>query len=447
MKTKIVITLGPSTSEEGLIQQATSNGVSALRINTAHGSPDAWLNLIRKARKACKAPIIIDLVGHSIRYKGVDLGIKKGVSVTIKDSDLNTKISSKLKKGQRLIINEGQINAIITSANNSEFTFKTRTDGALTKNNKLTIPGLNIKINILNNNTREAIKIVNDEKIEFVALSFTQDANDLKNLKKLVPDSLVIAKIENEQGVRKHEEIISESDAIIIGRGDLGAELKISHVPMIQKELIKACNKLAKPVIVATQILESMINTPYPTRAEASDIANAILDGADALMLSGETTIGKYPLECVKVINEVSEVTENRQRTAITTNGSHNISDAITQSVVELSYKLKIDKVITITRSGYTARMISRLKPKAEIIAFSNNPKTINSLSLSHGVNAHLINKQELSINECASELNKHNLVTKKDLVIFAGGFNVEKTGVTNMIQINTGETIIDGNL
>lgn len=447
MKTKLVITLGPSTSEEGLINQVTSNGVSALRINTAHGNPEAWLDLIRKARRACKAPIIIDLVGHSIRYKGVDLGIKKGVAVTIKDADLNTKISSKLKKGQRLIINEGQINAVITSANNNELTFKTRTDGALTKNNKLTIPGLNIKTGILNNNTREAIKIVNDEKIEFVALSFTQDANDLRNLKKLMPDSLVIAKIEDEQGVKKHEEIINESDAIIIGRGDLGAELKISHVPMIQKELIKACNKLAKPVIVATQILESMINTPYPTRAEASDIANAILDGADALMLSGETTIGKYPLECVKIINEVSEATENRQRTLISPNGSHNISDAITQSVVELVYKLKIDKIITITRSGYTARMISRLKPKAEIIAFSNNTKTISSLSLSHGVNAHLINKQELSINECASELNKHNLITKKDLVIFAGGFNVEKTGVTNMIQINTGETIINGNL
>ncbi|HLE06293.1 MAG TPA: pyruvate kinase, partial [Candidatus Nanoarchaeia archaeon] len=282
MKTKIVITLGPSTSDEGLIQQITSNNVSALRINTAHGDPNAWTDLIRKARRASKAPIIIDLVGHSIRYKGVDLGIKKGVSVTIKDADLNTHISAKLKRGQRLIINEGEINAIITSANNNEFTFKTKTDGVLTKNNKLTVPGLSIKTNVLNNNTRDAIRIVNEEKIEFVALSFTQDANDLKNLKKLVPDSLVIAKIEDETGVRKHEEIINESDAIIIGRGDLGAELKISHVPMIQKELIKACNKLAKPVIVATQILESMINTPYPTRAEASDIANAILDGADA---------------------------------------------------------------------------------------------------------------------------------------------------------------------
>lgn len=446
MKTKLIVTLGPSTNDELLLKRLSDESVSAFRINTAHGNPASWLELIRKARRACKIPIIIDLIGNSIRYKGVDLGIKKGVAVTIKDTDLNTKISSKLKKGQKLIINEGQINGIITSANNSEFSFKTRTDGLLTKNNKLTIPGLKIKNNILNNNTAEAIKIINQEKIEFTALSFTQDANDLKNLKKLIPESLIIAKIEDENGLKNQEEIINESNAIIIGRGDLGAELKISQIPTIQKELIKSCNKLAKPVIVATQILESMIKNPYPTRAEVSDIANAIIDGADALMLSGETTIGKYPEECVKVIKEVSEVTDKQLKTLIPTTTLNSVSEGITRAVVELSTSLKINKIITITRSGYTARMISRLKPKADLIAFSNSKKTVNSLSLSQGVKAYLIEKQELSINECANELIKNSLINKKDLLIFAGGFNVGKTGVTNMIQINNGETLLNGN-
>jgi pyruvate kinase len=452
-KTKILVTLGPATKGVVTIRELINTGIDAVRLNLSHGSYDSFENMFDSIHTACtqeNTPLatLVDLQGPKIRVGELETPtvlLKTGnlIEITTDDIKGNENIISTSYKslvqdakiGNKVLINDGLIRLTIQEKKISSLICKIDNGGILSPKKGMNLPGMKLSTPSITQKDYEDLEFVLKHRVDYIALSFVRSADDVMELKNWLKDKgkniPVIAKIEKSEAVDNLDSIINIADGIMIARGDLGVELPPQDVPVLQKAIIKKCNQIGKLVITATQMLESMIHSPIPTRAEASDVANAVWDGSDVVMLSGETSVGEFPVRTVKMMNDILKKTElhfedNRNINYLTPKDlQDNLFDSIGRSIVEMSKQINAKAIVVFTFKGRTARIISKYKPEARIIAISNSFDTMNNLSLWWGVTSifrETFDKEHLAIDDAKELILSCGLVEKGDLVIFTAG-------------------------
>jgi pyruvate kinase len=449
-KTKILATLGPQTSSVDKIKQLISSGVDAVRLNMSHGDHNFYSTLfenIHTARTELNSPLAIlaDLQGPKIRIGELsepqtEIFSGQEIEITIEDILGNEKIISTSYKdlqrdavvGDLILINDGLIRLKIISKKKSSVVCEIENGGILSPRKGMNLPGMKLSTPCITEKDFENLEFLNNKPVDYIALSFVRKAEDIIQLKdwlskngKSIP---VIAKIEKKEAIDSFDSILNAVDGIMVARGDLGVELSPARVPVIQKEIIKRCNETGKLVITATQMLESMINSPIPTRAEAADVANAVWDGTDVVMLSGETSVGKFPVETVKMMNEI--ITNAEQHYSSNENIKfqipealeENLFDSVLKGITSVAEQTKAYAIVVFTYKGRAARGLAKFRPTARIIALSDSFETMNNLCLRWGVNSLFINKidkQNAAIEDAKNLILNAGLVNKGELVIF----------------------------
>lgn len=456
-KTKIVCTIGPASSSPGKLKQLLKAGMNIARLNLAHGSADEHIEVINNIRNISEeqntpCSIMADIPGPEIRFEGLSQVQKVNTNEIIKLSlsKENSPLFKIIENNDQIIIGDGDILLTVKSVKKNEITAKVIDGGILKQNQRLNIRGKTINLPSLTKKDISNIEWAAKSGIDFFALSFVKDKQDILSLKKLLrtfdSNAEIIAKIETIDAVKNIDEIIENSDAMMIARGDLGICFSPEETPIIQKEVIKKVLRVGKPIITATQMLESMVYNSRPTRAEASDVANAIFDGTDAVMLSEETAIGQYPVETVKVMSRIAKRTEeslDNKSFLLMPEAEFKVSSthAISFACVELAYTLKAKAIVTSTQSGTTARQVAKYKPNIPIIAITPNQGTYRRLLLSWGVIPILIKSSE-NIDEMfdrAVEVARGLKIAKKgDTLIITAGVKVNVPGTTNLIKVET---------
>lgn len=478
MRTKIVCTIGPSSESEEVLEQLIKEGMSVARLNFSHGSiPEHKIKIdrIKKVREKLKRPVAImfDTKGPEIRlgnlkddmepYLHVDdeyilttediIGDEKIASISYKE------LPKDIKKGDSILIDDGLIELKVESVTGNEIHTKVVNGGFIKSKKGVNVPNVKLRLPSLTEKDIADLKFGVKEDIDFVAASFVRTKEDVLNIRSVLESEgmyniQIISKIENKEGLENIDAIIEVSDGIMVARGDLGVEIPTEEVPIIQKEIIKKCNLKGKPVITATQMLDSMIRNPRPTRAEANDVANAVLDGSDAIMLSGETASGAYPIEAVRTMAKIARAMEESidygelLREKILMN-DRNITNSIGKSTCQIAADINADAIITATTSGGTSRAIAKFRPKNQIIAVTTDDKVRRQLSLTWGVEA-LISEKIFSTDEVianAVEISKsHGYVKSSDTVVLTAGVPVGLAGSTNLIKVQTvGELMVRG--
>jgi len=445
-KTKIVATIGPGSMKLETMKAMYAAGMDAVRINTAHGDFDQYSEIIRMTRAVGEIPIIMDLKGPEVRVRaGKPREVNAGDLVVAGFADEVLSFSydfyDEVSVGDRIAIDDGTINTKVDRKRDGTLTLRVVDGGVIQTNKGVNIPGKRLNVPQLSPKDLEAIEYSQEKEVEFLALSFTRGADDVANLRKRMSSSkqAIIAKIENEAGVLHIAEILEEADALMVARGDLGVEIECQRVPLIQKDLIRRCNHRGKVVIIATQMLETMVDKRNPTRAETSDVANAILDGSDAVMLSAETSIGKYPVRSVDMMTKIALEAERVLTGQISANGFHNISETVSRSIDMIARSMPLDKIVTLTRSGYTARMIARFKPQQPIIAVASDRMVKRQLELAFGVTpvyARYHEADDIILNACQILVRK-GLLEHDDYVLFTAGVRTETPHESNLIEIH----------
>lgn len=445
-KTKIVATIGPGSMKLETMKAMYAAGMDAVRINTAHGDFDQYDHIIAMTRAIGDIPIIMDIKGPEVRVRSRSpRQVKAGDLIVAGFGDDELSFSydfyDEVRVGDRIAIDDGTINTKVDEKDDGMLTLRIVDGGVIQTNKGVNIPGKRLKIPRLSPKDLKAIEYSQKKQVEFLALSFTRNADDIANLRKRMGPSkqAIIAKIENEEGVLNVTEILEEADALMVARGDLGVEIECQRVPLIQKELIRRCNQRGKVVITATQMLETMVDKPNPTRAETSDVANAILDGSDAVMLSAETSIGKYPVKSVEMMAKIAVEAERALTGQIPANGFQNISETVSRSIEMIARSMPLDKIVTLTRSGYTARMIARFRPQQPIIAIASDVMVTRQLELVFGVTpvyARYREADDIILNACEILMGKR-LVERDDYVLFTAGVRTETPHQSNLIEIH----------
>lgn len=460
-RTKIVCTIGPASESPEKVRELLHAGMDVARLNFSHGTHDEHgrriLTLKEEAAKFDKhLGILLDTKGPEIRT-----GMVQEPGVTLEDDaifilDLDTKNGSservgityenlwqEVEIGTHILLDDGQIDLEVISSQQGVITTKVRNGGVLKSQKGVNVPNINIKLPAVTEKDISDIQFGLEQGIDFIAASFTRKADDVLAVRRIVEEAgasiKIIAKIENREGIENLESILEVADGLMVARGDLGVEIPVEEVPMHQKEMIRMCNMQGKPVIVATQMLDSMIRQPRPTRAEASDVANAILDGTDAIMLSGETAAGKFPVEAVKMMDKIAKRTESVLWETSARHPHLNVAEAISYASYTIAGDLEAKAILTPTQSGLTARMISKYRPKALIIAATPYPHVARYLSLQWGVQPLVISESSgtdqllsVAVNAALSK----TLVSTGDLVVITAGVPVGKAGTTNMIKV-----------
>lgn len=464
-RTKIVATLGPAST--GKIKQLIQAGVSMFRINTSHGTEEehiATIDSIKKIRKELNVniPILVDLQGPKIRVGNIKepVAIAEGQVIVLKHSKKEESgiipvdyagIADDVKVGDTILLDDGNI---VLKANKIEnkCVFAEVIHGSLIKPRKgINLPGTTASLDVITPRDKKFMLMAVMHDVDYLALSFVRNAEDVlqakKYLKKLGDETLpIIAKIEKPQAVVDFNNIIKVADGIMVARGDLGIEMSPQDVPVVQKKIIAIANKCKKPCIVATQMLESMINNPIPTRAEASDVANAIIDGADAVMLSGETAVGKYPVEAVQMMQSIAKNTE--KSSLIRTDIEAEVVDtfektpqAMSNAAIRMAKDLEAKAIISFTHSGYTPRLLSKLKPSIPFLAMSDSLQTCRRLNLYWGVTSYMSDNDGVLDQTVLLEIDKNlknNCNLKNgDTVVLIGSIPHLITGRTNFIRIH----------
>ncbi|AZS16500.1 pyruvate kinase [Paenibacillus lutimineralis] len=466
-KTKIVCTIGPSSESLENTKKLIMAGMNVARLNFSHGDFEEHGNRIKTIRQASKElgktiAILLDTKGPEIRTGKLKeepielvqdefitltteeiLGDKSRISVTYKE------LPGDVKVGSTILIDDGLIGLTVEEVQGTEIKCRIVNGGTIKSKKGVNVPGVNISLPGITEKDANDIKFGVEQGIDFIAASFVRKASDVLEIRKLL-ESLnaahiqIISKIENQQGVDNLDEILEVSDGLMVARGDLGVEIPAEDVPLVQKLMIEKCNRVGKPVITATQMLDSMQRNPRPTRAEASDVANAILDGTDAIMLSGETAAGKYPVESVRTMSRIAEKAESaldyhgilvKQRIAQETTVTEAISQAVTTSALELNAKA----IITSTETGYTARMVSKYRPQAPIIAVTTQDQTLRRLALNWGVipvKGHTATSTDEMFDNAMKGGLDSGVVVDGDLVVITAGIPLGSSGSTNLIKI-----------
>ena len=475
-KTKIVCTLGPAVDNEAMLKNLMLKGMNVARINFSHGSHEEHkkrVDLFKKVRDNLKLPIplLLDTKGPEIRigkFENKEVILKEGEDFTLVNEDMlgdQTKATvtykdlyNDVKRGSSILINDGLVELEVLEIIDKDIRCRIINGGAIGNNKGVNIPGATINLPSMTGKDIEDIKFGVENDFDFIAASFVRKAQDVIEIKKVLEknnggDIKVIAKIENREGIDNIDEIIKVSDGIMVARGDLGVEIPVEEVPIVQKLLIEKCYLAGKPVITATQMLDSMIRNPRPTRAETSDIANAIYDGTSAIMLSGETAVGKYPLESVITMARIASKAENsidywnsfsRHHTMAT-----NVTDAIGHATCTTAQDLKAAAIITVTHSGKTAKMISRFRPECPIIATTIYEKVQRQLNLSWGVIPYKVenaNSTDELFDTGVDKALESGMVKFGDLVVITAGVPIGISGTTNILKVHiVGKVLVQG--
>lgn len=467
-KTKIVATVGPSCDSYDKLLSLVIAGVNVFRLNFSHGTLESKKDIIQRIRKINKTEpynvaILGDLQGPKLRVGQIEnnalevragdvltftnekcVGNKEKIYVSYPDLHKDVKV------GNVILIDDGKIEVKVTEITGENNVKALVTIGGILSSNKgVNLPDTKISLPCLTEKDLEDLAFIIEQDIDWVALSFVRSVNDIVTLRNKLDEKSskikIIAKIEKPEAVTNIREIILESDGIMIARGDLGVELPVEQVPMIQKNIIRKCIHRAKPVIVATQMMESMMDRVKPNRSEITDVANAVLEGSDAVMLSGETAMGQHPALVVETMKKIIEEVEkediiyNRNLTPLSHSPSF-LSDALCYNACRIAEDVNADALIGMTQSGYTAFMLSSYRPKAPLFIFTKIEKLVNQLSLSWGVRA-LYYAEEESIDDILSDqltiLRERNFVKSGDVVINTGSLPIEAHAPTNMLKIS----------
>lgn len=443
-KTKIICTIGPASIQKKIIDKMDKAGMNGVRINTAYGNLDQYKSIIENVRDIAETPIILDIKGPEIRlYSKEEKYVQENefIKIGFKNEDIrfNHDFYDEIGPGDEVYIDNGKIWTRIVGKNEGIVKLKVIDGGKISNGKGVNIPNKGFAIPTLSEKDLEIIEFAKELGVEYIALSFTRNAEDVRKVKESGYKGAIIAKIENSKGVTNFDEILEIAECIMIARGDLGVEIETERVPMIQKTIIKKCNQEGKTVITATEMLESMINDQIPSRAEVSDIANAILDGTDAIMLSGETSIGKYPIESVSMMSRIACETEKSVQSNVVDGKFINITDTISKAVQRISTSMPLDKIVAITRSGYTARMIARLKISQPIIAVTSDETVKKQLKLVYGVYPMKMeyHKKDDPILVVAKKLHSKKMIEDKETVLFTAAFRTTQEHASNLIEIH----------
>ena len=451
-KTKILCTVGPTSISHEVLKKMYQAGMNGVRINTAFGSFNQYEEIVKNVRKTGDIPVLLDLKGPEIRVNlAGTIHLKTGDLVEIGSGnpiEFNYSIYDQLNIGDKVLIDDGKVSMRIKEKDKSQIRLVVDRGGKVEDGKGVNIPGKRLTVPSVSTKDLKALSLLGKHPVDFIALSFVREREDLTNLRRFTRDLQVeiIAKIENHQGVENFEEILKEADGIMVARGDLGVEVNLERVPLIQKYIIQRCNQEGKLAITATEMLESMTNSPTPTRAEVSDVANAILDGTDTLMLSGETAIGKYPEETVSMMTKIAKEVEDSIRTSMREEKYRNISSTVSKSIWQIAETMPLDKVITMTRTGYTPKVITRFKLHQPIIAVTVSKIVKNQLELYYGVQPIQFDydKERDRVLSVAQMLHSKGILREEDTAIFTAGIRTSKPHASNLIEIHTVKELLD---
>lgn len=467
-KTKIVATLGPASSDKETLRQMFLEGMNVCRMNFSHGAREVHAKVIETIRElndetGLNVAILADLQGPKIRTDEMEnngIELVTGSTVTIlTEKVLGTsqrfsinysKLPQDVHPGERILLDDGKLILEVVKTNGkSEIEAVVVYGGTLSSKKGVNFPNTRISMPSLTEKDKEDLAFAIEQNVDWIGLSFVRSARDIIELKHIISHShgkaKVIAKIEKPEAIDDIDEIIRVSDALMVARGDLGVEVPYERVPLIQKMLINKCAIQAKPIIVATQMMESMITNLTPSRAEVNDVANAVLDGADAVMLSGETSVGIHPIEVIKTMAKIVREMEdfdgiyNKEELPEKTNDRF-ISDSICFNACRLSQRVEADAIITMSFSGYTAYKIASQRPKAPIFVFTSNKQILTQLNLIWGVRGLYYNKRistDHSIADIKHILKKEGLLKTGDLVINIASIPIEENGKSNMLKLS----------
>ncbi|MCP8322621.1 MAG: pyruvate kinase [Candidatus Methylarchaceae archaeon HK02M2] len=449
-KTKIICSIGPASLQTGILQKMYQEGMNGVRINAAYGTLSQYKLIIDNIRKTADIPIIIDIKGPEIRLRAKQKKItKKGdiLKIGFKNEEINFNhdFYDGMSIDDEVYIDNGKIKTQVIEKKDGILSLLVMNNGEIDDGKGVNIPNKKFSIPTLSMRDLEIIEFAKENNLEFIALSFTRNVQDIQNLKSKAKGE-IIAKIENAEGLKNFKEILDAVEYIMIARGDLGVEIKPENVPLAQKSIIRLCNQKGKTVVTATEMLESMIYQPNPTRAEVSDVANAILDGTDVMMLSGETSIGQYPVEAVSMMSRIAKETEKAVESNVKNGKFISISDTISKSIKSVCQSMLIDKIVTLTRSGYTAKMISRFKILQPIIAVTPEKKVKNHLELVFGVypiNIDYSNEKD-RIMFLANQLRTIGLINDEDNVLFTAAVRTRTKHASNLIEIHNIKELMD---
>ncbi|MCW4023026.1 MAG: pyruvate kinase [Candidatus Bathyarchaeota archaeon] len=452
-KPKIVCTIGPASVETKILQRMVNAGMNCARINTAYGDFDSYKQIVENVRNVSDLPILIDLKGPEIRLKTdeqqiVKVGDKLDVGFNGESISFNHDFIAEMNVGDIVYIDNGRIKTAVSEKTSNSLRLLVEHGGVISDGKGVNVPNKILKVPTLSQRDKKIIEFAKKIDIEFLALSFTRNAKDVTNLRSTAKgfNGAILSKIENFEGITNFKEILEASDAIMIARGDLGVEIPSEKVPLVQKSLIRMCNQEGKPVVTATEMLESMMQHPHPTRAEVSDVANAILDGTDATMLSGETAVGKYPVEALTMMARIAQEAQKATQNSVQKLGFINISDTVSWSITKICESMPITKIVTLTRSGYTAKMISRFKVEEPVIAVTPNLYVKKQLELVYGViPVHYdYTSKDDRLMSVASKLHKLKLLHIEDLVLFTAAFRTKIPHSSNLIEIHALKELLE---
>ena len=475
-KTKIVCTIGPASEQTEMLQNLIGAGMNVARLNFSHGDYEEHGERIKNIRQAASetgktVALLLDTKGPEIRT-----GVIAAPQVELKDGDTFTLTTEEVSGDEHrvsvtypglvddvsvnsiILIDDGLIGLRVNKIEGKNIVCTILNGGILKSKKGVNVPGVSIKLPGITEKDANDIRFAIQNNMDFIAASFVRKASDVLEIRRILEDHeadiQIISKIENQEGVDNIDEILQVSDGIMVARGDLGVEIPAEEVPLVQKMIIEKCNKVGKPVITATQMLDSMQRNPRPTRAEASDVANAIFDGTDAIMLSGETAAGKYPVESVQMMAKIALTTEasldykeifkKRSSDQETT-----VTDAISQAVVNTAIDLNVNAILTPTESGQTARLVSKYRPKAPIIAITTYEKVLRRLSLNWGVFPVLGSQVRTTDEMLASAVDRvmeAGFIHHGDMVVITAGVPVGKVGTTNLLKVQlVGDIAVQG--
>jgi len=459
-KTKIVATLGPATGNASSIAALLGAGTNVLRINASHGTPEMraeWIAVARKVAGGSDAPVAIlfDLQGPRIRVGALPAPreLTRGEQIVFAPEDMARGdelpttydgLANDAKVGSRILLNDGLLSVEVTGVESPRVRARVVDGGILTAHKGMNLPGVQVSAPALTEKDREDVQDAMKLGVDYVALSFVRRPEDIQQLRTLVdPTTKIVAKIEKATALDNLEKIVAVSDAVMVARGDLGVELPFEQVPLVQKRLISEANHQGKPVITATQMLESMVHAPRPTRAEASDVANAILDGTDAVMLSAETAVGQYPVEAVRAMDRIIREMERhplRHREERRTAGEGVATeDAIAWGTNAVARLMKTPLIVTLTQGGFTARKVAALRPPVPILAVTTVKTTHRQLALVWGVVPVLVDRvpgYDAMLEVVRGLILKRGLAKQSDCIVVTAGLPWEVSGSTNLIKV-----------
>lgn len=465
-KTKIICTIGPASESEENLRKLMKAGMNVARFNFSHGSHEEHKAKFARVLKVSgelgvSVATLLDTKGPEIRLRDFAAGkveLKAGQEFILTTEEIlgdETKASityknlkEDVKEGSHVLIDDGKIEMEVKKIAGEEIVCKVLNGGMVSNHKGINVPGVDLTMPYISDVDRADIMFGIQMGFDFIAASFVRNKEDVLAIREILDENKspikIISKIESLQGIQNLEEILAVSDGIMVARGDMGVELPMEEVPIIQKKMIKMAVAAGKHVITATQMLESMIHNPRPTRAEANDVANAIYDGTTAIMLSGESAAGKYPVEAVETMARIAERTENAidydsRMLRSTPRNLDDVTTAISYATCTTSMRLSAQAIITVTMSGFTAGMVSRYKPKCQIVACSVNPRVCRQMALMWGVTPILMSREETTkelFDEAIHLAKKHGLVENGDTVVLTAGMPLGVSGKTNMIQV-----------